>query len=196
MPSWTSPHPTPPSAFTWRKLTPPKRVTRHSWPGNPPRWGTPPLMWKQSRNKERLYGEIGNPTKVGDLAYLGSPTSMWTDPNLALASAVPFVPQFPRDLDTKETMPITEVCPESVLAMVEYCISNVAYSNVSKTRRLKRIIYRTSVVCSRLLVSRDNQTRNRWQAGLGRGKGSTLPFQALLSTLRFFLLSYLPKSYM
>ena len=29
-------------------------------------------MWKQSRKKERLYGEIGNPTKAGDLTYLGS----------------------------------------------------------------------------------------------------------------------------
>ena len=74
-------HPTPPSAFTWRKLTPPKRVTRHGWPGNPPRWGTPPLMWKQSRKNERLYGDIGNPTKAGDLTYLVSPTSMWTGPN-------------------------------------------------------------------------------------------------------------------
>ena len=66
-------HPTPPSALTWRKLTPPKRVTRDGWPGNPPRWGTPPLMWKQSRKKERLYGEIGNPTKAGNLTNLGSP---------------------------------------------------------------------------------------------------------------------------
>ena len=74
-------HPTPPSAFTWRKLTPPKRVTRQGWQCNPPRWGTPPLMWKQSRKKERLYGEIGNPTKAGDLTYLGSPTFMWTGPN-------------------------------------------------------------------------------------------------------------------
>ena len=70
-------HPTPPSAFTWRKLTPPKRVTRQGWPGNLPRWGTPPLMWKQSRKRERLYG---NPTKAGDLTYLGSLTSMWTGP--------------------------------------------------------------------------------------------------------------------
>ena len=36
---------------------------------------------KKTRKKERLYGDIGNPTKAGDLTYLGSPTSMWTGPN-------------------------------------------------------------------------------------------------------------------
>ena len=66
-------HPTPPPAFTWRKLTPAKRVTRLGWPGNLPRWGTPIHMWTRSRNKERLYGEISNPTEAGYLTFPGSP---------------------------------------------------------------------------------------------------------------------------
>ena len=70
-------HSTPPSAFTWRKLTPPKRVTRNGWPGNPPpRWGTPSLRWMQSRKKDRLYGKIGNPTKGGG----GGNSSTWGPP--------------------------------------------------------------------------------------------------------------------
>jgi len=34
---------------------------------------------------------------------------------------VSFVPQFPRDLDTKKTPPNIEVHPESLGTMLEYC---------------------------------------------------------------------------
>ena len=36
----------------------------------------PHLSCESSQEKKRLYGGIGNPTKVGDLTYPGSPTSM------------------------------------------------------------------------------------------------------------------------
>ena len=52
------------AAFTWRKLTQPKRVTRTGWPGKPPWWGTPPNKWTRSRKKKRLYGQIGYPTRA------------------------------------------------------------------------------------------------------------------------------------
>ena len=66
-------HPTPPSAFTWRNLTPPKRVTRHGWPGNPPGWGTPPLMWKQSRKKRDCIQRLVTPTRRGTSPTWGPP---------------------------------------------------------------------------------------------------------------------------
>ena len=63
-------HFTPPPAFTWRKLTPAKRVTRIGWQGNPPRWGTLLYMWTRSRNKERLV----TPPRRGTSRSRGPPT--------------------------------------------------------------------------------------------------------------------------
>ena len=72
------------AVFRWRKLTPLKRVTRTGWPGNPPWWGTPPNRWTRSRKKKkrkkRSYGQIGYPTRAGDLTCLRSSTSMWKGP--------------------------------------------------------------------------------------------------------------------
>ena len=53
------------AAFTWRKLTPPKRVTRTGWPGNPPWWGTPPNMWTRSRKTERCMDRLVTPPGRG-----------------------------------------------------------------------------------------------------------------------------------
>ena len=61
-------HSTPPPAFTWRKLTPAKRLIR-----SPDR---ALHMLMRSGNKERLHGQVGSPTEAGHLTFRGSPTSM------------------------------------------------------------------------------------------------------------------------
>ena len=65
------------AAFTWRKLTPPKRVTRTGWRSNLPWWGTPLNMWTQSRKKEIVWIDWLHQKGEGPQ----TPTSMWAGPN-------------------------------------------------------------------------------------------------------------------
>ena len=50
-----------PAAFTWRKLIPPKRVTRTGWPGNPPWW---------SPNQEPLPGASRDQEKKREIVWI------------------------------------------------------------------------------------------------------------------------------
>ena len=63
------------AAFTWRKLTLPKRVTRTVWPGNLHLRGTPSDMWTRSRKWESLHGQIGYiySTKAGIVSIIKRP---------------------------------------------------------------------------------------------------------------------------
>jgi len=61
------------AAFTWRKLTPPKRATRTGWPGNPPWWGTPPNMWTWSRKKRDCMDRLVTPPRWGTSPAWGPP---------------------------------------------------------------------------------------------------------------------------
>ena len=75
-------------------VSPPPHLTRsheENWPHlsglpgsadrvNPPKLGTPLLMWKQPRIKGSLYEKAGYPTEVGYPICVEPPTYMWTGP--------------------------------------------------------------------------------------------------------------------